>query len=162
MATELHVKTPLTAQASPGQTPQRPASKSSWIGGSLEAPGETIKVPEGRPDVLVFVKTGDGYEKAMEIDRGGDSLFGTGPVATEFTEILAEAISQKLSITCKAAPSGNAVSAVQENVIYIREMLEEKKKQDEFAVTLLGIALAAAVIITIIFLIIGRIQSRGR
>lgn len=170
MATEINVKIPPLAQAQiqpkpapANQLPQKPASKTAWVHGMVEPePADTLKVPDSKPDVIVFIKTRDGYQKAMEIDKGGDSLFGSGAAAGEFTEILTEAISQKLSVTCKTAGSQSGINAVTEQIAYVRQQLDEKKTRDEFAMILLGIGLAAAVLVTISYLVIGKIQNRRR
>lgn len=166
MATEINVKVPPLAQKPasplPAQAPAKQPIKASWQPGDIDPASEIIRVPEGKPDVLVFIKTPQGYQKVMEIDKGGDSLFGSGPAASEFTEILTEAISRKLSVTCKAAPGNAGIDSVSDQLTLVREQLDAKRRQDEFALVLLGIGIAAAVLCTIVYLVLGKLQGRGR
>lgn len=174
MATEINVKVPPLAQsqlspsktaapaAPPATLPQKPATRSLWLSGDPEPAQECLKLPEGRPDIIVFIKTKDGYAKAMEIDKGGDSLFGSGAVASEFTEILTEAISRKLSVTCKAVTGSPEMESISGQLALVREQLEAKRRQDEFAMVLLGVGLVAAVLCTIVYLVLAKLQSRRR
>lgn len=161
MATEINVKVPPLPQKPIAQAtlPQKPASKASWVMDGPEP--DSVKIPEGKPDVLVLIKTQAGYVKAMEIDRAGDSLFGTGPVATEFTEILTEAISQKLSVTCKSGTDGG-IEALSKQISIVQGQLDARRRQDDFALTLLIIGLAAAVLCTIVYLVLARLQRPRR
>lgn len=145
------------------QLPQKPASKPAWLNGEGEPVGEVLKIPEDRPDLVVFIKTQAGYVKAMQMNKEGDSLFGTGEVAHEFTEIVSEAISKKIHITCVPPEDSARSSAAAKETSRIVLAYIEKQKEFEVAVTKLVITSFAAVVIGIIaFLIINKMRGRGR
>jgi hypothetical protein len=166
VATEINVKTPPlpqkpVAQAPRKDLPQHPASKADWLTGEGDVAPDLIKVPDGRPDVIVFVKTEKGYAKVMELDRGGESLFGTGEAAREFTETLAQAISRKMTVNCLRAEGEALTEEDSTNIRYIKEQIDTRRKMDEFAAGLLAVGTAVIFLTVIIFMLLGKTRGRG-
>jgi hypothetical protein len=139
--------------------PQKPAAKLPWAGSGGEVLPDLLKIPDNRPDVLIFVKTPSGYVKAMEIDRNGESLFGTGEAAKNFTGVLTEAISSKLRLDCPT-PEIPGLVQISDSIRHVELQLESRRKLDEFAALLLGIAIAAATISVLAFFIVSKMRGR--
>lgn len=167
MATEVNVKpAPLpqkpVAQAPRKDLPQKPASKADWVTAEGDLSPEILKVPEGRPDVVVYVRTEKGYTKVMEMDRGGESLFGTGEAAKEFTETLATAISRKMTVNCLKAEAEPRSEEDSQTLRYIKEQIDLRRKMDEFSAGLLAVGMGTAFLVVLIFILLGKVRGRGR
>lgn len=131
------------------QLPQKPASKASWLAqaGEKELPPDTVKVPDPKPDVVVLIKTPQGYVKALEMERGGDTLIGQGPVAEQFADIVADAISRKVTVTCKPAEGeGGFTEADAASLEYVRSMVESRQKYERAQSFLFFVAVTALVL----------------
>lgn len=154
MATEL-TQRPAPPAETPKVLPQRPASRSGWVEPEGAAPVEPPKPADQHPDALLLIKTPGGYAKALEIEKGKD-LFPEGSAAREFTEILAKSLSEKMAANCTESGSREIRAALED----IRIQLDARRKMDEFAALLLAIALAAGLLTTIAFFVIGKIRGR--
>lgn len=132
------------------QLPQKPASKANWLttSGEKELPPDAVRVPDPKPDIVVLIKTDSGYVKALEMERGGDTLIGQGPVAEQFSDIVADAISRKMTLTCKPAEGSDSGFSESDraSLEYVRRSLDTQQKFDRAQSLFFFIAVAAIVL----------------
>ncbi len=157
MASETPVPSRPTAQTS-----QKSGAKPAWLNGEGEPVGEFLKIPEDRPDLVVFIKTQAGYAKAMQMNKDGEALFGTGEASAEFTEILSGAISKKINVTC--APPEEDESTTNTNLEtsqLVRTYIQKQKDFESAATKLLIVSFGSVLVAILANLIISKMRSRG-